>query len=111
MTTKLILQAPALSRQQAYVGGRWCDADNGATAEVNNPATGEILGTVPVMRRAETRRAIEAAKHAWADWRRRPATGRSVILRKWHARMLANVDDLGKLMTAKQGKPLAEAKG
>src|SRR6266404_5811947 len=111
MTTKLFLQDPDLFRQQAYVGGRWCDADSGATAEVNNPATGEILGTVPVMGRAETRRAIEAAKHAWADWRRRPAQERSVLLRKWHDLMLANVEDLGKLMTAEQGKPLAEAKG
>ena len=63
------------------------------------------------MGRAETRRAIEAAKHAWADWRRRSAQERSVLLRKWHDLMLANVDDLGKLMTAEQGKPLAEAKG
>ena len=111
MTTKFFLQDLDLFRQQAYIAGRWCDADNGATAEVNNPATGEILGTVPVMGRAETRRAIEAAKHAWADWRRRPAQERSVLLRKWHDLMLANVDDLGKLMTAEQGKPLAEAKG
>jgi succinate-semialdehyde dehydrogenase / glutarate-semialdehyde dehydrogenase len=59
MTTKLFLQDPDLFRQQAYVGERWCDADSGATAEVNNPATGEILGTVPLMGRAETRRAIE----------------------------------------------------
>jgi succinate-semialdehyde dehydrogenase / glutarate-semialdehyde dehydrogenase len=63
------------------------------------------------MGRAETRRAIEAAKHAWKDWRRRPAKERSVLLRKWHDLMLANVEDLGKLMTAEQGKPLAEAKG
>src|SRR6201993_4511105 len=111
MTTKLILQDPDLFRQQAYVGGRWCDADNGATAEVNNPATGEILGTVPVMGRAETRRAIEAAKQAWADWRRQPAREGRAPLRKWHDLMLANVEDLGKLMTAEQGKPLAEAKG
>jgi succinate-semialdehyde dehydrogenase/glutarate-semialdehyde dehydrogenase len=111
MTTKLLLQDPDLFRQQAYVGGRWCDADNGATTEVNNPATGEILGTVPRMGRAETRRSIEAAKHAWTDWRRRPARERSGFLRKWHDLMLANVDDLGKLMTAEQGKPLAEAKG
>ena len=54
MTTKFLLQDPDLFRQQAYIGGRWCDADNGATAEVNNPATGEILGTVPIMGRAET---------------------------------------------------------
>jgi succinate-semialdehyde dehydrogenase / glutarate-semialdehyde dehydrogenase len=111
MTTNLFLQDPDLFRQQAYVGGHWCDADSGATAEVNNPATGEILGTVPIMGRAETRRAIEAAKHAWTDWRRRPAKERSVLLRKWHDLMLGNVEDLGKLMTAEQGKPLAEAKG
>ncbi|MBV8899646.1 MAG: NADP-dependent succinate-semialdehyde dehydrogenase [Verrucomicrobia bacterium] len=111
MTTKPFLQDPDLFRQQAYLGGRWCDADNGATTEVNNPATGEILGTVPRMGRAETRRAIEAAKHAWTEWRHRPAKERSVLLRKWHDLMLANVDDLGKLMTVEQGKPLAEAKG
>src|SRR6201988_837518 len=111
MTNTLPLRDPELFRQQAYLSGHWCDADSGATAEVNNPATGEILGTVPVMGRAETRRAIEAAKHAWADWRRRPAKDRSVLLRKWHDLMLANVEDLGKLMTGEQGKPLAEAKG
>jgi succinate-semialdehyde dehydrogenase/glutarate-semialdehyde dehydrogenase len=111
MNTTLSLQDPDLFRQQAYLGGHWCDADNGATAEVNNPATGEILGTVPRMGAAETRRAIEAAKSAWADWKRRPAQERSVLLRKWHGLMLANIDDLGKLMTAEQGKPLAESKG
>jgi succinate-semialdehyde dehydrogenase/glutarate-semialdehyde dehydrogenase len=63
------------------------------------------------MGRVETRRAIEAAKRAWTEWRRRPAQERSVLLRKWHDLMLANVEDLGKLMTAEQGKPLAEAKG
>ena len=77
MTTKSFLQDPGLFRQQAYLGGRWCDADNGATAEVNNPATGEVLGKVPLMGRAETRRAIEAAKRAWADWRHRPGAGRA----------------------------------
>jgi succinate-semialdehyde dehydrogenase / glutarate-semialdehyde dehydrogenase len=68
--TRFSLQDPDLFRRQAYVGGHWCDADNGATLEVNNPATGEILGTVPLMGTAETRRAIEAAKSAWGDWRR-----------------------------------------
>jgi succinate-semialdehyde dehydrogenase/glutarate-semialdehyde dehydrogenase len=111
MSTKLSLQDPDLFRQQAYVSGVWCDADDRTTAEVNNPATGEILGTVPVMGQAETRRAIDAAKNAWGEWRRRPAKDRSLVLRKWHDLMLANVDDLGKLMTAEQGKPLAEAKG
>ncbi len=109
--TTFSLQDPDLFRQQAYLGGQWCDADNGATIEVNNPATGEILGTVPKMGRSEAGRAIQAAKNAWADWRRKPAKERSVLLRKWHDLMLANVDDLGKLMTAEQGKPLAEAKG
>ena len=64
-----------------------------------------------MMGAAETRRAIEAAKSAWVDWRRKPAKDRSVLLRKWHELMLANIEDLGKLMTAEQGKPLAEAKG
>ena len=111
MTTTSLLRDQDLFRQQAYLGGLWCDADNGATLDVNNPATGEILGCVPLMGRLETRRAIEAAKIAWIDWRRRPAVNRSGILRKWHDLMLDNVEDLGKLMTAEQGKPLEEAKG
>ena len=106
-----LLRDQDLFRQQAYLGGLWCDADNGATLDVNNPATGEILGSVPLMGRVETRRAIEAAKIAWIEWRRRPAVSRSRILRKWHDLMLDNVEDLGKLMTAEQGKPLEEAKG
>ena len=109
--TRFSLQDPDLFRRQAYVDGHWCDADNGATLEVNNPATGEVLGTVPRMGAAETRRAIDAAKRAWVDWRRKPAKERSGLLRKWHDLMLANLEDLGKLMTAEQGKPQAEAKG
>src|SRR5580693_1210489 len=109
--TSFSLQDADLFRHQAYIGGRWCDADNGATLEVNNPATGEILGTVPMMGALETRRAIDAAKNAWGDWRRKPAKDRSTLLRKWYELMLANIEDLGKLMTAEQGKPLAEAKG
>jgi succinate-semialdehyde dehydrogenase/glutarate-semialdehyde dehydrogenase len=105
------LQDPDLFRRQAYVAGHWCDADDGATLDVNNPATGEILGTVPRMGTAETRRAIDAAKNAWGAWRRQPAKDRSALLRKWYQVMLANLEDLGKLMTAEQGKPLAEAKG
>ncbi|HEY5741351.1 MAG TPA: aldehyde dehydrogenase family protein, partial [Terrimicrobiaceae bacterium] len=111
MNSTFSLQDPSLFRQQAFVAGRWCDADDGATAEVNNPATGEVLGRVPYMGRDEARRAIEAATNSWAGWREMPAKDRSAILRRWHDLMLANVDDLGKLMTAEQGKPLAEAKG
>jgi succinate-semialdehyde dehydrogenase/glutarate-semialdehyde dehydrogenase len=105
------LQDADLLRQQAFIGGRWCDADNGATFGVTNPATGETLGTVPKMGATETRRAIEAAKKAWAGWRRKPAKDRSALLRRWNDLIVENVDDLGKLMTAEQGKPLAEAKG
>jgi succinate-semialdehyde dehydrogenase / glutarate-semialdehyde dehydrogenase len=109
--TKFSLQDQDLFRSQAYIGGHWCDADDGATFKVNNPATGEVLGTVPMMGAAETRRAIDAAKRAFAEWSRKTAKERSVLLRRWHDLMLANIDDLGKLMTAEQGKPLTEAKG
>jgi succinate-semialdehyde dehydrogenase / glutarate-semialdehyde dehydrogenase len=111
MSTNVCLQDPALFRQQAYIGGRWCDADSGATLKVNNPATGEILGTVPLMTANETRRAIEAAKDAFIDWSRKPANDRSILLRRWHDLIMSNVDDLGALMTTEQGKPLAEARG
>jgi succinate-semialdehyde dehydrogenase/glutarate-semialdehyde dehydrogenase len=109
--TTFSLQDPDLLRRQAFIGGRWCDADNGATFDVTNPATGETLGTVPKMGAAETQRAIEAAKNAWTSWRGLPAKDRSVLLRRWNDLIVENVDDLGKLMTAEQGKPLAEAKG
>ncbi len=109
--TTFSLQDQDLFRRQAYVGGRWCDADSSATLDVNNPATGEILGTVPMMGANETRRAIEAAKDAFVDWRRKPAKERSILLRRWHDLIMANVEDLGALMTAEQGKPVTEAKG
>jgi succinate-semialdehyde dehydrogenase / glutarate-semialdehyde dehydrogenase len=109
--TTLPLHDSDLFRQQAYIGGNWCDAESDATIEVNNPATGEILGTVPRMGANETWRAIEAAKDAFADWSRRPAKERSTLMRRWYDLIMANVDDLGALMTAEQGKPLAEAKG
>ena len=105
------LKNPDLFRQEAYIAGQWCVADSGATLEVNNPATGEILGTVPKMGASEARRAIQAAKEAFVDWSRKPAKERSIILRRWHDLIVANVEDLGALMTAEQGKPLAEAKG
>ena len=107
----LQLKDPTLLRQQAYINGQWCDADSGATFPVTNPATGEQIGTIPHMGAAETSRAIAAANDAWPAWRKKSAKERSAILRRWNDLMLANVDDLGLLMTVEQGKPLAEAKG
>jgi succinate-semialdehyde dehydrogenase/glutarate-semialdehyde dehydrogenase len=107
----LTLKDPSLLRQQCFIAGQWCDADGGATISVTNPATGEVLGTVPKMGAAETRRAIDAANTAWPEWRKKPAKTRAAILRKWNDLILANADDLAALMTAEQGKPLAESKG
>ncbi len=105
------LKDPKLFRQQAYVDGAWVDADNGQTIKVNNPATGEIIGTVPKMGAAETRRAIEAADKALPAWRALTAKERANKLRRWFDLMIENQDDLARLMTIEQGKPLAEAKG
>jgi succinate-semialdehyde dehydrogenase/glutarate-semialdehyde dehydrogenase len=105
------LKDASLFRQQAYIDGAWVDADSGQTIKVNNPATNEVLGTVPKMGRDETRRAIEAADKALPAWRALTAKERSQRLRKWYELMLANQDDLGQLMTLEQGKALAEAKG
>src|SRR5438132_11396719 len=109
--TTCALQDQDLFRCQAYIGGRWCDADSGATLDVNNPATGEVLGTVPMMGVNETRRAIEAAKDAFVDWRRKPAKERSIILCRWHDLIMENVVDLGALMTAEQDKSVMVAMG
>jgi succinate-semialdehyde dehydrogenase/glutarate-semialdehyde dehydrogenase len=100
-----------LFRQQCYVDGKWADALNRGTIPVTNPATGEVLGTVPRMGAEETRAAIEAANKALPGWRGRTAKERAQILRKWFDLMMANQDDLANLMTAEQGKPLAESKG
>jgi len=100
-----------LFRQQNYIDGAWEDADSGKTIEVNNPATAEVLGTVPNAGAAETKRAIQAAEAAMPTWRAKTAGERSSILRKWFELIMANQEDLAVLMTAEQGKPLAEAKG
>ena len=105
------LKDSKLLRQQCYLAGEWRDADSGATLDVNNPATGLLLGTVPKMGTAETRRAIEAAHTALPGWGRKTAKERAVILRRWSDLMMANQDDLAVIMTAEQGKPLAESKG
>jgi succinate-semialdehyde dehydrogenase / glutarate-semialdehyde dehydrogenase len=105
------LQNNRLFRQQCYVNGGWIDSDDGATINVTNPATGERLGTIPKLGSAETRQAIEAAAAAWPLWRDKTAGERSKILRRWQELMLENQEDLARLMTAEQGKPLAEARG
>ena len=105
------LKDPRLFREQCYVDGAWTSAESGGTIKVNNPATGEIIGSVPDLGAAEARRAIEAADKAWPAWRAKTAKERAAILRKWYDLMMANQDDLGLLLTTEQGKPLAEAKG
>jgi len=105
------LRDPRLFREQCYLDGAWTGADSGGSIKVNNPATGEIIGSVPDMGAAEARRAIEAADRAWPAWRAKTAKERAVVLRKWFDLMMANQDDLGLLLTTEQGKPLAEAKG
>ncbi|QIP57333.1 NADP-dependent succinate-semialdehyde dehydrogenase [Hafnia alvei] len=105
------LNDPTLFRQQAFIQGKWCDAESNKTIEVTNPANAQLLGTVPKMGANETRTAIEAANQALPAWRALTAKERATILRRWFDLMMANQDDLAKLMTLEQGKPLAEAKG
>ncbi|SVC26896.1 uncharacterized protein METZ01_LOCUS279750, partial [marine metagenome] len=101
----------SLFRRQNYIDGAWCDADKSDVIEVDNPATGEIIGTVPRAGTAETRRAIEAANRALGPWRAKTAGERAKIMRTWFNLMHENVDDLALIMTLEQGKPLAEARG
>jgi succinate-semialdehyde dehydrogenase/glutarate-semialdehyde dehydrogenase len=105
------LRDPSLLRSQAFLAGAWVDADNGRTFEVNDPATGLRITSVPEMGVAETRRAIEAADAAWKRWRSQTAKSRALILRRWSDLMLENRADLARIMTAEQGKPLAESEG
>ena len=107
----LPLKDPKLFREQCYLDGAWAGADSKKTFAVSNPATGEVLGSVPMMGATETRRAIEAANRAWPAWRAKTAKERAALLRKWFELMMANQNDLGLLLTTEQGKPLAEAKG
>jgi succinate-semialdehyde dehydrogenase/glutarate-semialdehyde dehydrogenase len=111
MTLKTSLKDPSLLRDACYIDGAWIAAEQGATIAVENPATGESVGSVPKMGAAETNRAIEAANDALPSWRGRTAKERSAILRRWFDLMMANQEDLARIMTAEQGKPMAESRG
>jgi succinate-semialdehyde dehydrogenase/glutarate-semialdehyde dehydrogenase len=105
------LSDPSLLREQCYIDGAWVDADGRATIEVRDPASNDVIGTVPKMGVEETRRAIEAASRAFESWKRTTAKQRAAILRKWFDLMIANQEDLAIIMTREQGKPLAESRG
>ena len=100
-----------LLRNQCYIAGEWVDADSGQTIAVTNPATGEALGSVPLCGAEETRRAIAAAEAAFPAWRARTAKDRAAVLRKWFDLIMANQEELARILTMEQGKSLAEARG
>jgi succinate-semialdehyde dehydrogenase/glutarate-semialdehyde dehydrogenase len=106
-----LLKDPSLLATKAYVAGQWIDADDGTTFAVTNPARGDVIAHVPNLSRVETARAIAAAAVAQKEWASRTGKERSLILRKWFDLMMANQDDLGIILCAEMGKPLAEAKG
>jgi succinate-semialdehyde dehydrogenase / glutarate-semialdehyde dehydrogenase len=103
------LKDPSLLPGRCLIAGRWVTGEK--SIEVTNPATGAVVGTVPRLGQSETREAIEAANRAWPAWRARTAKERSAVLAKWFDLMMANQEDLARIMTAEQGKPLAEARG
>ena len=105
------LKDARLFREACYVDGQWIQADSGATLGVDNPATGEIIGRIPKLSGAETRRAVEAANRAFPAWSKKTAKERAAALRRWFDLMMANQEDLARLMTLEQGKPLAESRG
>ena len=105
------LKDTALFRQQCYVDGAWVDAPDGKTVAVSNPASGEPLGTVPSLGAKETEGAVAAAHAAFPAWAAKTAKERGTVLRRWYELIVAHADDIGTMMTAEQGKPLAEARG
>lgn len=107
----LNLKDSSLFKQLAYIDGQWVGADSGATFDVTNPATGELIARVPQMGEAEAERAVIAAHKAFKQWKRKTAKERSELLQAWYSLMQDNLDDLALILTAEQGKPLAEARG
>ncbi len=104
-----LLKDPQLFREACYIDGQWVASDGRRAIDVDNPATGETIGSVPRLGRAETRAAIEAAATAFPEWRSKTAKERALVLRRWFDLMMANQDDLARLLTLEQGKPLAES--
>ena len=111
MVEMLKLNDPSLLRDACYIDGVWVQADTGRTFAVHNPATAALLAQVPDCASAEAQRAVDAAQRAFVTWRDTTAAERSRVLRRWFELMLAHQEDLAQLMTAEQGKPLAEARG
>src|SRR5438309_1282264 len=109
-TVGIQLQDPRLFRQACYVDGGWIES-SAHGIDVDNPATGEVIGTVPRLGRAETRDAIEAANRAFSSWSKKTGKERAIVLRRWFDLMIANQEDLAQLMTAEQGKPIVESRG
>jgi succinate-semialdehyde dehydrogenase / glutarate-semialdehyde dehydrogenase len=107
----LQLQDPDLLRERCYVGGAWIEGDTDRWLTVTDPASGASIARVPDLGAAETRRAVAAAQDTWPAWRGLTAAERSTLLRRWHDLILAHAEDLARIMTAEQGKPLAEASG
>src|SRR2546427_2007893 len=110
-STGIVLRDSRLFREAGYVDGGWLAPTAQGAIAVDNPATGDIIGTVPKLGRAETRAAIDAAARALPAWRKKTAKERASVMRRWFDLMMANQDDLAQLMTAEQGKPLGEARG
>ena len=107
----LKLNDPSLLKSRVYINGQWVTSDNKTTFNIDNPATGETIGTLPSCGTSETRRAIEAASEALAPWQQQSAKARAAILRRWYELIMAAQEDLAVILTAEQGKPLAEARG
>lgn len=107
----LSLNHPALFVQHAYIGGEWVGARSGATLDVDNPATGAVIGTIPDCGEADTQAAVDAAQAAWPAWRAKTAGERAALLERWYALTIEHLTDLGRIMTAEQGKPIAESEG
>ena len=108
---KDLLKDPSLLATQGYLAGEWVDGEDGATFDVMNPARGDVIAKVADLSRAQTAQAIAAAEAAQKEWAAKTAKERANILRRWYDLMMENADDLGTILTAEQGKPLAEAKG